>query len=112
MPMTELKEHRLLRVLMDLQGHLITFRVKTPGSRTGQMTQTPVLLLKDLTRTSEGRVCLRGIDTKKVKDPDAAEEGVRHYRLDRILSGVYDLGRMVDSTYLDPPVDAEGYVAF
>jgi len=102
----------LLRELIDLQGHLITFRVKTPGSRTGHLQQTPVLLLKDLLKTSEGRVCLRGIDAKKVVDPDAAEEGVRHYRLDRILGNVYDLGRLVDSLYLDPPVDENGYVAF
>ena len=109
---TNLREHRLLKTLMDLQGHLITFTVNTPGSRTGKLRQTPVLLLKEVFKTSEGRVCLRGIDAKKVNSPDAAEEGVRHYRLDRIQSGVYDLGRIVDSPYLDPPADQDGYVAF
>lgn len=108
----DLAVHRLMLRLLELRGHLITFEVKTPTSSTGQIYQIPAVLLEDVKQTRHGHYLLRGLDVSKIHDPERDIEDCRRtYRVDRILSRITDLGK-VDSPYLDPHPNAEGFIEF
>ena len=102
----------LMRRLLDLQGHIVSFKVETPTSTTGQTEQTPVLLIKEVWKTKDNKICVKGIDVKKVTSPDSIEDAIRNYRLDRIKGHVYDLGLIANSLLAAPPCDINGYVTF
>jgi hypothetical protein len=97
--------------LFNLEGHMVSFKVETPTSTTGQKEQTPVLLIKEVWKTRDGKVCVKGIDFKKLTSPDAAEEAIRNYRIDRIKGSVYDLGLVAKSVFVNPPCNVDGYVS-
>ena len=98
--------------LMELEDHLVTFRVQTPGSRTGRQEQIPALLLQQVTRTKDGNYIVRGVDMTKLSGPERMSKAVRHFRVDRILGGIHDVGRVVDSPYVGPVPDETGCIGF
>lgn len=102
----------LARAFMDLEGHVVTFKVRTPGSNTGKALQTPVFVVHGIRTTRDGNYVVRGVDLKKVTDPRDVQDAIRHYRLDRITTNLCDMGAMADSPYITPKADAEGYVGF
>jgi hypothetical protein len=100
-----------LKKLMALQNHIVTFKVETPTSSTGQKIQSPVILVKEIWKTGDGFLCIRGIDFKKT-DSSNIHCGMRSYRLDRIGGHVHDIGVLKNSRYVDPDIDHEGNTTF
>jgi hypothetical protein len=101
-----------VRQFMSLESHLVTFRVATPGSSTGRKEQTPVLVVHEVFKTREGNYVVKGVDIHKLTAHDDVEAAYRHYRVDRVMGHITDLGILSKSPYTMPQADERGYVGF
>jgi hypothetical protein len=86
-------ERQRVSDLEQYRGEIVTFDVETPKSE--EPTQTPVLILSDITQTEGGHFLLRGVNLKRITDPDGdfEDQARRSYRVDRIIGDVKVIDR-------------------
>lgn len=101
----------LLKQFVNLIGHLVTFQVDTPSSKTGQTSQVPILLVTDIRKAQSKHLYVKGVDFKKIVTPDDVKI-FRSYRLDRIRGTIHDLGTIQDHPYTSHIIEQKPYISF